>query len=231
MSVAAALDAKISVTGKNGARSIDFAAFPVGYMTSSIALDELVTGATFPCWPAGHGYAFVEFARRHGDFAIVSAAALIEEDNNGKVTRASLTLGGMGPAPVRAGEVERALIGEVIEEKRLREICETLRKLDAIDDIHAPASYRQQSGDGAVAPRACQSARAHRRGEKAVSETRNIAVTVNGKRHEADRAGAGDACGFLAPSARPHRHPSRLRARRVRRLHHSASTAIRRDRA
>jgi carbon-monoxide dehydrogenase medium subunit len=144
VSVAAALGATIAVVGKNGARSIDFAAFPVGYMTPSIALDELVTGATFPCWPAGHGYAFVEFARRHGDFAIVSAAALLEEDNNGKVTRASLTLGGMGPAPVRAGEVEHALIGEVIAEKRLREICETLRKLDAIDDIHAPASYRQQ---------------------------------------------------------------------------------------
>jgi aerobic carbon-monoxide dehydrogenase medium subunit len=143
VSVAAALDAKVAVAGKNGARSVDFAAFPVAYMTPAIELDELVTGVTFPCWPAGHGYAFVEFARRHGDFAIVSAAALIEE-NNGKVTRAAVTLGGMGPAPVRASEVERALIGEAIEEKRLREICESLRKLDAIADIHAPASYRQQ---------------------------------------------------------------------------------------
>jgi carbon-monoxide dehydrogenase medium subunit len=113
-------------------------------MTPAIEPDELLTGATFPCWPRGHGYAFVEFARRHGDFAIVSAAVLIEEDKNGKVTRASVTLGGMGPAPVRASEVERALIGEAIEEKRLRDVCETLRKLDAIDDIHAPASYRQQ---------------------------------------------------------------------------------------
>jgi carbon-monoxide dehydrogenase medium subunit len=144
VSVAAAVDAKVSVVGKNGSRSIDIAAFPAGYMMPSIELDELVTGATFPCWPAGHGYAFVEFARRHGDFAIVSVAALIEEDNNGKLTRASVTLGGIGPAPVRASEVERALIGETIEEKRLREICETLRKLDAVDDIHAPASYRQQ---------------------------------------------------------------------------------------
>jgi carbon-monoxide dehydrogenase medium subunit len=143
VSVAAALDAKVAVAGKNGARSIDFAAFPVAYMTPAIELEELVTGVTFPCWPAGHGYAFVEFSRRHGDFAIVSAAVLIEE-TNGKVTRASVTLGGMGPAPVRATEVERALIGEVIEEKRMREICETLRKLDAIEDIHAPASYRQQ---------------------------------------------------------------------------------------
>jgi aerobic carbon-monoxide dehydrogenase medium subunit len=144
VSIAAAFDAKVAVTGKNGARSVDFSVFPAGYMTPAIELDELVTSVTFPCWPAGHGYAFVEFARRHGDFAIVSAAALIEEGNNGRVTRASVTLGGMGPAPVRASAVEQALIGEVIEEKRLREICESLRKLDAIDDIHAPASYRQQ---------------------------------------------------------------------------------------
>ncbi|MGC2134109.1 MAG: hypothetical protein WA661_12695, partial [Xanthobacteraceae bacterium] len=45
---------------------------------------------------------------------------------------------------VRASDVERALIGEIIGDKRLRELCEPLRKLDAIDDIHAPASYRQQ---------------------------------------------------------------------------------------
>ncbi len=144
VAVAAALDAKVTVTGKNSTRSIDFAAFPVAYMTPALELDELLTGVTFPSWPAGHGYAFVEFSRRHGDFAIVSAAALIEEDNSGKVIRASVTLGGMGPAPVRAREVERALIGEKIEDKRLREICEPLRKLDAIEDIHAPASYRQQ---------------------------------------------------------------------------------------
>jgi aerobic carbon-monoxide dehydrogenase medium subunit len=144
VTVAAALDAEVAVTGKNGARKIAFSAFPVAYMTPALELDELLTGVTFPSWPAGHGYAFVEFARRHGDFAIVSAAVLLDEDNNGKVTRASVTLGGMGPAPVRASDVERALIGEVIEERRLREICEPLRKLEAIDDIHAPASYRQQ---------------------------------------------------------------------------------------
>jgi aerobic carbon-monoxide dehydrogenase medium subunit len=144
VSIAAALDAKVAVAGKNGTREIDFAAFPVAYMTPAIELDELLTAVTLPCWPRGHGYAFVEFARRHGDFAIVSAAVLIEEDKSGKVTRASVTLGGMGPAPVRASEVERALIGEIVEEKRLRDICESLRKLDAIDDIHAPASYRQQ---------------------------------------------------------------------------------------
>jgi aerobic carbon-monoxide dehydrogenase medium subunit len=144
VAVAAALDAEVSIAGKNGAHNIDFAKFPVAYMTPVLEPDELLTGVRFPCWRPGHGFAFVEFSRRHGDFAIISAAALIEEDQDGKLTRVSLTLGGMGPVPVRAHEVERALVGENPEEKRLREICETLRALDAVNDIHAPASYRQQ---------------------------------------------------------------------------------------
>jgi len=143
VAVAAALDATLSVVGGNGARTIAFTDFPAGYMTPALAADEFLTGASFPLWSQRHGYGFVEFSRRHGDFAIVAAAALLEEDGAGKVTRASLTLGGLGPAPVRAREVERALLGETIEDKRLREVCASLRKLDAVDDIHAPASYRQ----------------------------------------------------------------------------------------
>jgi len=144
VAVAAALDAELTVTGKNGARRIAFADFPVAYMTPALEADELLTGASFPCWSKRHGHAFVEFSRRHGDFAIVAAAALVEQDGNGKVMRAALALGGLGPAPVRPREVERTLIGEIIEERRLREICEPLRQLDAVDDIHAPSSYRQQ---------------------------------------------------------------------------------------
>jgi aerobic carbon-monoxide dehydrogenase medium subunit len=144
VAVAAALDARLTVTGKNGERSIEFSAFSVAYMTPALVPDELLTSATFPCWSERHGFAFVEFSRRHGDFAIVAAAALLEEDGRGKVTRASVTLGGMGPAPLRARELERALIGEKIAEQQLRELCEPLRQLEAIDDVHAPAAYRQQ---------------------------------------------------------------------------------------
>jgi carbon-monoxide dehydrogenase medium subunit len=144
VAVAAALDAKLTVAGKTGARDIDFAAFPIAYMTPALEADELLTGASFPCWSERHGSAFVEFSRRHGDFAIVSAAALLEEDRAGKVARASLTLGGLGPAPLRARDLEHALIGETIDDKRLRNLCEPLRKCEAVDDIHAPASYRQQ---------------------------------------------------------------------------------------
>src|SRR5437870_3596782 len=111
VTVAAALDARVSVVGPNGTREIAFSAFPVAYMTPAIEQNEIVTAAHFPLWPEQHGYAFVEFARRHGDFAIVSAAALLTEDSAGKIVGASVTLGGLGPAPVRAREVEQALVG------------------------------------------------------------------------------------------------------------------------
>src|SRR5437660_1325097 len=108
---AATLDATVTVQGPNGAREIAFAEFPAAFMTPAIELDELVTAVRFPLWPPGHGHGFVEFARRHGDFAIVSAAALLTESANGEITRAAVTIGGVGVAPIRAGEVEAALVG------------------------------------------------------------------------------------------------------------------------
>ncbi len=158
VSVAAAVDATMVVAGPNGTREIAFAAFPVAYMTPSIEPDELLTAARFPLWPEGHGYGFVEFARRHGDFAIVSGAALLTEDATGRITRASVTLSGMGAAPIRATDVERALIGNAPDDKLLREICESCRKFEAIDDVHAPASYRQHLAT-VMARRALEQAR------------------------------------------------------------------------
>ncbi len=143
VAVAAALDATITVSGPKGQRAIPFSEFPAGYMTPALESDEILTGVRFPLWDEDHAHAFVEFARRHGDFAIVSAAALLERDRGGKITRASVTVGGLGPAPVRAAEVERALIGNVASEGLFRDAGESCRKLDAVGDVHAPAAYRQ----------------------------------------------------------------------------------------
>jgi carbon-monoxide dehydrogenase medium subunit len=143
VAVGAALDATVVATGPKGQREIPFAAFPVAFMTPAIEPDELVTAARFPVWPEQHGYAFIEFSRRHGDFAIVSAAALLVEDSAGRITRASVTIGGMSSAPIRATAVEQALIGHQPEDALLREACEICRGFEATEDVHAPSSYRQ----------------------------------------------------------------------------------------
>ena len=141
--VAMALDATIHVESKRGKRDIAMADFPAGYMTPSIELDEMVTGATFPLWDEGHGYAFIEFARRHGDFAIVSAGALMTADDAGKVDRVSILVSGVGPSPLRCSEAEQMILGQTPELELFREAAETARAFDAMEDIHAPSSYRQ----------------------------------------------------------------------------------------
>jgi carbon-monoxide dehydrogenase medium subunit len=143
VSLAAGHDATVTVVGPKGERSIAFADFPVTYMTPAIEPNEIAVGVRFPRWTPQHSYAFIEFSRRHGDFAITSAAVLIEADGGGKITRASVTIGGMGTVPRRATEVEQAIVGQVPSGTLFRDACESCRKLEAIDDIHAPASYRQ----------------------------------------------------------------------------------------
>jgi carbon-monoxide dehydrogenase medium subunit len=143
VSLATGYDATVSVIGPNGQRELPFADFPVAYMTPAIEPNEIVTAVRFPRWAPHHASAFIEFSRRHGDFAITSAAVLIEAGGGGKITRASVTIGGMGTAPIRAREVEAAITGELPSVELFRAACESCRKLEAIDDIHAPASYRQ----------------------------------------------------------------------------------------
>ena len=143
VSLATGYDATVTVAGPAGPREVAFADFPVAYMTPAIEATELVVGVRFPQWTPKHGYAFVEFSRRHGDFAITSAAVLLEGDAAGKITRASVTIGGMGTVPRRAREVEQAIVGQVPAGSFFRDACESCRKLEAIDDVHAPASYRQ----------------------------------------------------------------------------------------
>ncbi len=142
--VCAALDAQIVVRGPHGERVVAFAEFPAGYMTPAIGPDELVTAVDLSCWPDGHGWGFVEFARRHGDYAIALAGALLSVDARGRIARAALVVGGIGPAPVRVSAAEQALLGEVPSAALFEAVAEQCRALEAMSDVHVPASYRQQ---------------------------------------------------------------------------------------
>lgn len=141
--VCTALDAVVRAHGPRGTRDIPFAEFPAAYMTPSLEPDEMLVSVRVPYWAAGHGHAFVEFARRHGDFAVASAAALLEVDGSGRISRSSLTVGGVATAPLRMTAIEQALIGESGSEERFRELCEACREIDAMGDVYASTEYRQ----------------------------------------------------------------------------------------
>jgi carbon-monoxide dehydrogenase medium subunit len=142
--VCAATDAVLRVQGPKGERDIPFAEFSLGFMTTAMELDEILLSIRIPEWESGHGYAFQEFARRHGDFAIVSAAALLTAGADGRITRASLAVGGAGPAPFRIADAEARLVGQPGSPEIFEAAAEACSEIDAIGDVHAPADYRRQ---------------------------------------------------------------------------------------
>ena len=60
--------------------------FALGFMTSALEPDELITRVSFDAWPQTHGWGFEEYARRHGDFAIASAGVLLTLDARGAIS-------------------------------------------------------------------------------------------------------------------------------------------------
>src|SRR5205823_31903 len=70
-----ALDATIFICGKNGERSVKAPHFFKGLFETDLRSGELVTAVEIPAQLDSDRSAFVELARRHGDYAIVGLAA------------------------------------------------------------------------------------------------------------------------------------------------------------
>ncbi len=141
--VAAAYDAELTAAGPDGTREIAFAEWPLAYMMTTLAPEELLTQVRIPYWQEPHGAAFVEFARRHGDFAIIGVAALLAVED-GKVTRAAIAVGGADVRPLRLSDAEAMLVGEAPGEAAFQEAGAMARKIDAMSDAYVTTEYRQR---------------------------------------------------------------------------------------
>lgn len=165
--VAALLDATLHVDGPQGARDIAMPDWGLAYMMPSIGPDEILTSVTLKSWPKDSGHAFVEYARRHGDFAIVAVAAQICVDASNQIERVAISIAGVDVRPVRLFKVERDLVGQVANDETLRASSEAAGLVDCLNDTHATAAYRRKLAVG-LTERALRRAIAHvheRRGD------------------------------------------------------------------
>ncbi len=143
VNVAALLGGTLHAVSKRGRRDIAFGEFAAGYMTTGLQPDELLAGVTLPLPARGRGHAFVEFARRHGDFAIVACSALIGLDRNGKIADAAIALSGLAHAPARPAPIEKGLRGERPGATAFKAAAAEAGKLDATADAYVTTAYRQ----------------------------------------------------------------------------------------
>jgi CO/xanthine dehydrogenase FAD-binding subunit len=139
----AALDATFRVRSKRGRRAVGWRDFFDSAFTTSLAQDELVTAVEVPAPAPGSGSAFVEYARRHGDFALGGAAVTLTLDRDGRCEGATIALLSAGPAPVRAHEAELQLRGAKLDDSSIRAAsAEAVRGLRPTSDLHGSTEYR-----------------------------------------------------------------------------------------
>jgi carbon-monoxide dehydrogenase medium subunit len=141
-----ALDAQFRAKSATGERSIPAGEFFKGMLETALAPGELLVEIAVPQLPARSGTAFLEMARRHGDYALVGVAVVVTLDPRGRCQEAKLSLLSVGDGPVLATEAGKVLAGQSPSEELLRAAGDAAatRDVDPPSDIHASAAYRRQ---------------------------------------------------------------------------------------
>ncbi|HSH07101.1 MAG TPA: xanthine dehydrogenase family protein subunit M [Burkholderiales bacterium] len=143
--VAQLLGAQLQLRSAKGARSIEANAFFDGPMSTALAPDECLEAVHWPAWSGARvGSAFSELATRHGDFAMVSAAAQIALDAEGRCLRAALGLGGVGLTPLAFPALAAKLVGARPADADFDDLArDAAAQSEPGDDLHASAAYRR----------------------------------------------------------------------------------------
>ena len=128
------LDGSVTLRSAEGTRDVAAADFFVGPLETDLRPGELAVSATFRRPAAGSRSAFVEVARRHGDYAVCGVAALVQDD----AVRVALV--SLGPGPVVV-DLTEAYDGRRLDADRARELVDA--QIDPEGDIHATADYRR----------------------------------------------------------------------------------------
>jgi carbon-monoxide dehydrogenase medium subunit len=141
--IAITCDAELIIIGPKGKRVDKASDFFKGALTTSLAPDEILTEVRLPPWPAGHRWAFLEFALRRGDFAI-AGVALHYHLVGGKIADIHIGAIGVGDRPLRLHAVEAVLNGQKLDDVAIENAAKKAREsVDPPSDIHAPAEYRR----------------------------------------------------------------------------------------
>lgn len=169
-SVLVTMGGSVVIASRAGRRELPAEEFFTGMMSNALEPGEMIVELRYPRQPAGTGTAFVEFARRLGDFAIAGAAAMLTM-HDGVCERARLTVVGMGEGPFRAREAEamltgRSLAGTDAGQAFADAAAKVVAAVKPHSDVHASSSYRRHLA-GVMAERALQQA-FERAGDRAV---------------------------------------------------------------
>src|SRR5262249_32977197 len=118
--------------------------FLTGSLDTALQADEYIGGVEIALPPARSVASFVETSRRHGDFAIAAAAAVVGRDAAGGISYIRAGVSGGTGAPIRLTAVDARLAKQPPSDAMLQNAArEAVARLEVFGDHHYPEDYRR----------------------------------------------------------------------------------------
>lgn len=139
------VDAELTLRSPRGERQVPAADFALGPLTTVLEPDELVTAVTLPAPPADARYAYLKYAIRPLDFAILGVAVRLVTDSGGRCRQVRIGLNGAADHPLRATGAEQVLEGSAAGAAELAAAADAAAdQSNPLDEIFESSAYRRE---------------------------------------------------------------------------------------
>jgi carbon-monoxide dehydrogenase medium subunit len=133
-----ALGGEIEIAGEKGPRTVRADDFFKGLFETALGPGDVLTAIRLPAATKNARVGFAEFARRHGDYAMVGLAATAKA-NGASLSDVRLAYFGVGATPVRAKKAEAALAADKLDDA----VSAIASDLDPADDVQATGAMKK----------------------------------------------------------------------------------------
>ena len=143
-SILLALNATLHLEKDKSTRQVLLKDFYKGYKTLDKSIDEILTKISFELPKQNTFFNYEKVSKRiHLDIASVNTAILIKIDN-GIITQANISAGGVAPIPLYLAEMRKSLLGKKISTDTISEAIQVaLSEINPITDVRGSAEYKK----------------------------------------------------------------------------------------
>ena len=138
-----ALDGKLEIKNATESRLLTAEEFYISTLTTALEPTELLTEVQLPLWEKNTGWSFIEFSRRHGDFAVIGVATSLKIQHN-LCNHCRIAIIGGSSIPMRTKNAESVVTGKDINSLTFKEAGEIASlEVNPETDMHASAAFRR----------------------------------------------------------------------------------------
>lgn len=139
------LGAEVEIGSGSGSRRLPLASFIRGPGSVDLQPGEVLTGVWLQKAPRWNVHHYEKIGRRKAQAcAIVSMAAILEMSDEGRIEKARLAWGSVGPTVVTSAAAEECITGGDLCLKTLKPAVKLVQDaVSPIDDVRASAEYRR----------------------------------------------------------------------------------------